>query len=178
MRTYCSTRITVDHFRGRGRGGFTLIEGLIASVVLALVVIAVTQAIVAGQMQTQHALHAQRGLMLAEEIAERVVALPYHDPTGASQPGPESGESGPAMFDNADDYHGLSESGETLLNLAGETYPGDFAMFRRAVTCQYTTVEVPGLGDPQPGLSVTVTVTDQRDQSWTLTRFIPEPEAP
>ncbi len=154
--------------------GFTLMEAMIAAVVLAVAVVAVSQAIVAGQVQSHHARHIQRATMLAEEAIEWVLALPYDDPGGATSPGPESGETSRETFDNADDYHGFTQSAANLTDLAGEAYPAAFDGFARTITCQYTSITPAGL-DTVTGLLVTVTVTDARGGSWSVTRFIPEP---
>ena len=52
-------------------------EVLIASAILSFAVAAISQAIVAGQTQTYEALHAQRGMSLADALIEEIQALPY-----------------------------------------------------------------------------------------------------
>lgn len=161
--------------RRAGQRGFTLMETLIASTVLAVCVLAISQLIVAGQMQTYAALHQDRALSLAEAIIEEMVALPYHDPEGGVDLGPDAGESSRADFDNLDDYHGYQETAGHVVDIAGESYGLRFARFSRQVTCADTTLPV-GEVDV-PGLLVTVTVRDGA-QTWTVTRFIPQEQAP
>lgn len=157
-------------------GAFTLPESMMAAAVLAIAVVAVSQAIVAAQAQAYHAAHAQRGIMLAEAMIERILALPYNDPDGASAPGPEGGELTLADFDNADDFHGYSEAAGQVADLAGQVYPAPYDEFARSVTAAYGTSHIPEFGDALPGLTLSVTVTDANNRSWSLTRFIPEPE--
>ena len=114
-------------------------------------------------------------MSLAEALLEEIMALPYQDPEGASSPGAEAGESGRSNFDNADDYHGYTESMGTVVDVAGTSYGTTFARFSRSVSATYSTLTVAPLGDPVDGLSVTVTVQDERGVQWTTSRFIPEP---
>jgi hypothetical protein len=149
-------------------------EALIAAVILSVAVVAVTEAVVSGQSQHYDSRHVQRAMMLASEAMEWVLALPYEDPDGASNPGPEGGESSRSRFDNADDYHNYSQTGAGLVDLAGQTYPTGFRGFTRRITCQYGSLNLTGLS-VVTGLTVTVTVTDADDRSWTLRRFVPAP---
>jgi len=99
--------------RGRGArraGGFTLLEALFAASVLAVVVAAVTQSIVAGQMQTYDAMHSARAVALTEAMMEEILVLPYDDPEGGVVIGPDAGETTRQQFDDIDDYHGWSAS--------------------------------------------------------------------
>ena len=153
----------------------TLVECLLASVILAFAVVAISQAVLAGQRQTYAALHQRRAVELAEALMDEVLHLPYDDPDGASTPGPEAGETGRSAFDNADDYHGFSESGGSLADASETIYPAAFQDFSRSVAAAYASVSVTGFADPLPGLTITVTVQDSTGQSWTLTRFIAQP---
>lgn len=166
------------HRGTKSQGGFTLVEALAASVVLGLSVIALTQAVTAGQAQTHQALHSARAVALAEAMMEEVLSLPYRDPEGAVAAGPDSGESARSLFDNMDDYHGLSEPLAGVRDLAGVSYGSEFVRFARSVSCVYTTMSVPGLTSAGPGLSVRVTVSDDKQGNWTITRFVPQPANP
>jgi hypothetical protein len=154
---------------------FTLPEALIASAVLAFVVAAVSQAIVAGQMQSYAGLDEHRAIMLGEELMERVLAMDYVDPEGATGLGPDSGESTWADFDNADDFHGYEETPGNLIDPMGVPYGQEFQTYTRSVATEYTTLSITGFSEDLTGLSVTVTVTSEQGQTWMLTRFIPEP---
>ncbi len=159
---------------GNRKGGFTLVEALVAAVILLIGVMAISVAVSSGQMQMYHAVHAQRGAQLAGELMARVLALPYFDPDGASAPGPEVGETSVLDFDNADDFHGYSQAPGQVRDVAGNLYPASFQVFSRSVTVEYGSESVPGLGNPIPGLTVTVTVQDSKGLTWTSTRFVRE----
>jgi MSHA pilin protein MshD len=157
--------------------GFTLLESLIASALLAFVVAAVAQAVAAGQRETSVTLERLRGTALAEALMEEIVSKPYADPQGDTAVGPDSGEVGRAGRDNIDDYDGFSETANNITDSRGDLYPAEYQGFIRAATAQYTTMTVSGLGAaPITGISLAVTVTESPGgASWTLTRFIPAP---
>jgi len=161
----------------RRKRGISLIEVLIASAVLAFAVVAICQAVVAGQMQTYEALHQLRGMALAEALVEEIQALPYDDPEAAPDAGPDAGETGRDLFDNSDDFEGFAETAGNVVDADGTSYGDAFAPFSRGVTASYGTVTVNDLSGPVTGLTVAVTVTDDRGMTWTATRFIPEPVA-
>lgn len=161
--------------RGRTDRGFTLPEALIATAVLSVAVLSVTEAVVSGQMQAYDAQHAQRALMIGEQLIERVLSMQYDDPGGALTIGPDAGETNVNLFDNIDDFHGYSESAGNLVDAAGAALPSEFADFTRSVTVTSGSVNVPGFSAAVDGLTITVTVTDARGRMWTLTRFVAEP---
>ena len=154
--------------------GFTLPEVLIAATVLAFAVAALTQAIVAGQVQTHDAMHRTRAILLAEAMLDEVLSKPYDDPDGETSPGPEDGESKRTQFDNVDDYHGFTEMTGRVTDHAGNAYPDAYDRFQRSVTVKEKTVKIEPFDD-RKGMMVTVTVRDQRDGQWTVSRFVPEP---
>ena len=161
----------------RRQRGISLVEVLIASAILAFAVVAICQAVVAGQMQTYEALHQLRGMSLAEALVEEIRALPYDDPEGAESAGPDAGETGRDLFDNADDFDGFSETAGNVVDVDGTSYGDAFDPFARAATATYGTVTVNDLSGPVTGLTVAVTVTDDRGMTWTATQFMPEPPA-
>jgi len=160
-----------------GQHGFTLAETLIASVVLAFAVIAVSQMIVAGQMATYEALHHRRGQSLAEAMIEEILSLPYADLEGELTLGPDSGETARHLYDNMDDYHGFAEAAGDAADFAGTAYPDTFDTFRRAVSISSDSRTISGFSAALTGLEITVTVTDERGQEWRIVRFVPEPSS-
>jgi len=153
--------------------GFTLAECMIAVVLLAVVVVAVSQAVVSGQAELHDAISMQRAMRLAEDMQERIAALPYCDPGGVMVPGPEANGSEAPQFNNADDFDGYTELPGQLRDIGGNLYPGDYQAFTREVSAEYQTQTVPGLGSPIGGLMVTVTVMDHRGRPWSVSRFLP-----
>ncbi len=148
-------------------------ESLIASTILAVAVIAVSQAVVAGQMQTFDALHRARAVELAEALMDEVLRLPYTDPDGTG------GEVGRANFDDLADFNGFNETAGTLADAAGTVYPPQFQGFTRSASVVPANggsgISVTGFGSPLVGLTTTVTVQDTAGASWVLTRFRSQP---
>ena len=161
--------------RRRQRGGFTLAEVLLASAILAVMVTAVTQTIVAGQAQSYNALHEQRALALGEALLEEVLAKPLDDPQGETGNGPDTDEDAAdrSTFDNADDYAGYTEAAGGLRDAAGVLYPANYQRFERKVTVAAETVLVAEFEAAQECLRVGVTVAEPEGRSWALERLIP-----
>jgi prepilin-type N-terminal cleavage/methylation domain-containing protein len=90
------------------RRGFTLAESLLASVVLAIAVVAVSGAIVASQSQSEiqetSGIAVSLGRELMEEICQRPLTLP--DIT----PGWRGGVTNRSTYDTIDDYNGYTDS--------------------------------------------------------------------
>ena len=160
--------------QARQRTGFTVAECLVAMGILAMTVLAVLPAISTGQSAMHYAAVAQMAARLAEETMERVLACPYYDSLGVQTPGPESGETGPATFDNMDDWHGYAEVAGGIRDLAGSLLPPEYQFYSRSVTVVYGSQSLPGLGAAMSGLTVTVTVRHKSGPVWTLQRFVPE----
>lgn len=151
-------------------------EVLIASSVLSIAVLAIVDAVTTGQQTTYQAMHDLRGMALAEALMEEIQSMPYDDPDGGTEDvGPEDGEVDRTDFDNADDYHGYSEDVGATKDVGGIDYPSIYAKFGRSVTAVYENLTVTEFGGDQAGLTITVNVTDNRGQEWSLTRFMKEP---
>lgn len=165
----------------RRSAGFTLLEVLVASSILAFATLGLVQAVSAGQAQTIDSLRRARATALADAMLEEVLSKPYADPQGELTLGPDTGESDRDDFDNLDDYHGFSESAGAIADHAGTLYPTPYQRYERAITVQAETVTIAALGGDHTGLRVTVTVTEPAEsaggtagRSWTVTRFVPE----
>ncbi len=156
------------------RQGFTLLEVLIASVILSMAVAALAQAIVSGQFHAYESLHRMRGAALGQALMEEITSLPYRDPQGVATPGPEGGQKRRDLFDNMDDFHGYVEKAGSLVDHAGLAYDKPYQRFSRSVTAAYKTLKVEGVGDV-PGLEITVVTTDEDGKAWELVRFMPQP---
>jgi len=112
------------------RRALTLVESLMAAMVLLVVVVAVSQALLAGQMQVYDAAHRARAIELAEALMDEVLRLPYADAD-------TDNETTRATFDDLDDFDGYSESG-TLRDAAGTAYPSEYQVFTRTVAVSTT----------------------------------------
>lgn len=165
------------HPRPRARG-FTLVEALLATAVLAFAVAALTQAVVAGQMHTYDAMHSGRAVALGEALLEEILALPYEDPAGPDAAGPEADETTRQLYDNINDYHGHTESPTWLTDAENNTYPALYQEFTRSASVVTDTVSVAAFGTVQNGVTVTVVVSEGvGGRTWTVERFVPEPSS-
>ena len=164
----CAVRSRLRH------RGLSLVECLLATAILGFAVIALSQAVVAGHMQTADALHRARAMELGEALMEEVLRLAYTDPDGP-------GEVGRGNFDNLQDFDGFSETAGTLTAADGTTLGAPFQGFARSVSVAPANagsgISVTGFGSPLLGLTVTVTVTDVAGTTWVLTRFRAQPPA-
>lgn len=143
----------------RRAGGFTLAEGLLASALLAVTVVAMLAPISAASQQARAAERGHIALALARQLIDAIAALPFADPTdGSTTRGPEPDETSRAAFDNVDDYHGYQDAVDAAGQpVAAATAPGG-ATYRRQVSVEYRT----GPAGPAAGsgdwILVTVTV--------------------
>lgn len=169
------TNLQYRHPRAISRcGAFTLMEVLLASVILSMAVAALSHAIVSGQQHAYSSLARMRAAALAQAMLEEVSSKPYADNEGAVTLGPEAGESNRGLFDNMDDYHGLIQPAGELVDQAGEEYPAEYQTFSRQVQAAYQTLSIPGIGEVQ-GLQITVRVIDEHGQVMQMQRFVPKP---
>ncbi len=167
------------------RHALTLVEAMMSAMILAVVAVAASQAIVAGQMQTYDAMYRQRAMTLADALMDEILRLPYEDPDGESTPGPETGEAR-TTFDNIDDFHSFAEAGSltkmgkksmtaAVRDASGTPYADSYQCFRQSVTVVASTQNVAALGGDITGVLVTVTVQNDETQSWSIESFVPNP---
>jgi type II secretory pathway pseudopilin PulG len=113
---------------GHRRGGFTLVEATLATIVVAMMAAtALTTVRLSVRSQYKSSERAMGGLLASGLMAE-IMAQAYQDPTlPTTVLGPEAGESttSRAGWDDVDDYNGWSESplqnkdGTTISNTTG-----------------------------------------------------------
>lgn len=154
--------------------GFTLVEALIASVVLSVAVVAISTALMSGHMNNSYSLHAQRASRLAEETLEFICSMNYADPQTGALIGRSGTEVTRFMYDNIGDWQPYSDGPGGLTDMANVAYPTEYQVFKRGVSVVQDTVTVGGLGS-SAGLWVKVTVTDKSGRSWEVKRFVPAP---
>jgi hypothetical protein len=158
--------------RGGRRSGFGVIEGLAASAVLAIAVVAVAGPLVAS---TEHArVTRERGgsLVLARQLMEEIASRPLCN--GSPTPlGPEQTENSRSKYDSVDDYHGYRDSTRELKTVggtavsAGATAP----QYNREVTVQYRTAQFEPSTDVTDFAVVTVKVTSPQGEAVRVSRL-------
>ena len=94
-------------FWSRRRGGFTLIETALTTVIVGVGVLAIVAAQQAFHQKNSWSSHASIAMHLGNEIREMTLVLPRHDPvTGLSNWGQEANEFIVSDFDDLDDFDG------------------------------------------------------------------------
>ena len=135
------TMLSLPRCRSRGRGGFTLAEALIASIVLAIVAASAALPFAAGYQQVSDSAQLEQAVALGEAMMEEILARPFFDPEQLSASlGPEVGENTRDQFNNIDDFSAYSEANRILRNfddgsVTKETLQG----FWRSVLVEYVT---------------------------------------
>lgn len=150
----------VHRFGGDHRQrGFTLVEAMLATALLALVVIAVTAPFTASVWNVQADGRRVLAANLAHELMEEILSKPFRDPQGASVSGPEANESGRrGDFDNIDDYDGYAEEAGAIVTGDGTPVitPESVGLSRRV---EATYVTVPGQLTPSEPAFIRIKVT-------------------
>lgn len=157
--------MTVGPVRRCWRSGFTLLESMIAMLVLTIAVAGLVAALDTGWRALSQADEASRGAALGERLIEEIVSRPYSG-SGASR----------AEW-CVDDYDGLHEVPGELADTSGALLPDAMDQaFARSCTVVPDTLAVPGLvTNPLPGKSVVVFTTGPSGHTWQFERFIAEP---
>lgn len=103
----------------RRAGGFTLIEASLTTIIIGTGVLAILAAQQAYHMKNNWATRTSTAMLLANELRERTLSLPLHDPiTGNANLGPETDEAVPMAYDDLDDFAGTVTAGVG----AGQTF--------------------------------------------------------
>jgi len=136
--------------------GLTLLEALIASIILAGMVIATASALSSTQQNGQFAEDQVQGALAANAKMEEILADDYA---------------------NYLSYNGQDESPGNMLTAQGINYPGTFYRIGRRISVRQTQKKPPGLGGLViDGLEISVTAYDLTGyDTFTVTRFVPAP---
>ncbi|MCU0914914.1 MAG: prepilin-type N-terminal cleavage/methylation domain-containing protein [Planctomycetes bacterium] len=117
----------------QGGRGFTLIETLLSTVIVAVMFVAALNTLGASRVTQLKAALIGQGRMLAEALMAEILPQHYEEPDGACVFGREAGEleTSRAAYDDVDDYQGWSES--PPVTCEGTVLP-DAAHWTRSVT--------------------------------------------
>lgn len=155
------------------RGGFTLVEALLATTVLAIVSASAALPFVAGVHQANEASRLEQAVALGQAMMEEILTRPVLDPTGrGATPGPESGETARNLFDNIDDFHGYTEQTVGLRDYMNQPITNaTLSGFWRDATVQYVTFTNQQTADTNAYAKIVVRVWDGTANMVTLTRI-------
>jgi len=152
--------------------GFTLLEALIAAVVLAIGVVGVSATLTASTQQSKAMATDTTAQMLARELMEEVAAKPFNPPNAGDQPGAQQGNTHRETYDNLADYNGYQDA-TPLKSLAGDVIDtGDGVTYFRTVGVEFRNTPSGGpvsLGD---FAMVTVTVKANGGRTISINRLV------
>jgi Tfp pilus assembly protein PilV len=125
--------VVVDgHARpGQVRTGFALIEVAISSLLVGSILVAALSSVGAVLRFRSATTDSARATLLATDLLAEIQSLPYADPNQTPAFGKESGETQRSLFDDVDDYTGLTESPPA--DRSGASLTG-YSGWQRAVT--------------------------------------------
>jgi type II secretory pathway pseudopilin PulG len=103
--------------------GITLLESLLAAIVLALAVTALVMPFTAGAQSVAEEARMTLAVNLAQDLMEEILSKAFRDPDGTS-----FGETGRSAWDDMSDYDGFSEQEGCIVGSDGATIEGAAAV--------------------------------------------------
>lgn len=93
------------------RPGFSLVEAAVATALIGTLAVALLGTLGRIGVTRQRTADAIVAGALADQLMQEILLLPFEDPvTPATTLGPSAGETGRALYNDVDDYHGFVES--------------------------------------------------------------------
>ena len=149
------------------RMGLTLVECLLAVLILSVAVLGMSYATTSGHEHLHHSDTRLRAIRVAEHLMEEIQSRPY------------DGSGGIRSEFCIDDFNGFAEDAGGLADFSNTPYDEEDQAFSRSATVVAANLVVPELENVIiPGKTVTVTVSSMAGSQWVISRFIPEPAAP
>jgi Tfp pilus assembly protein PilV len=104
------------------RRGFMALEGLVASVLLAILVIGIVGSLNVAYQQSQVVRAAGNEVLLGRQLITEINAKPLADPTSSSVAlGPDAGMTSRSQFTRITNYNGYSDTSDAIPMLGGGT---------------------------------------------------------
>lgn len=139
--------------------GFTLVELIVAMVVISIALVGVMSVINYTTSHSSDPVLRQQAISIAEAYMEEISLKNYVDPDA-------DGEGNRGLFDDVDDYNGLSDSGAVDQNGNAISGLGNYS-----VSVSITPQNYGPAGNEVSGLKIDVTVTDPVGGSLILTGY-------
>ena len=160
----------------RAKTGFTLVELIIGMVVFAIVLVTVSSMVISQSRQSVSPVFQVRAAAFAQSLADEIFSKAFDEVAsrsgslarcGEAQPctapgalGPDGGESR-ATFNDVDDYHNFSQSGDNFTNSNNEPVEVDgrnlYSGYAASVTVVYDT-NMDGVADGGTGTAKLITI--------------------
>ena len=158
------------------RRGFTLAESLVASVVLAVAVVAISGTLTASYQSINAGAGTTEAVAMARQLIEEISAKPFAVPsTETDNPGYPQGVTDRATYDTVGDYDGFTDTSAAIKTLDGDTLsvgPAGAGTFTRRVAI---TPGVRPTGHSPPAADfalVTVTVTKPKGEAVQVSQIV------
>jgi len=156
----------------RGRGGFTLAEAMIASVLLAASVVAIAGTLAASYKQSTVRGNTTTALALGQQLMEEISSKPFEITSGTNNAGWSSGQTNRALYDTIDDYNGYTDLSSSIATADGTTLDlGDGGSYTRSVTVQSNALPSGLTGTAADFMLVTVKVTMPHGESTSISQI-------
>lgn len=147
--------------------GMTVVECLLALVILAIAILGLTGAANSGHQHQQHSERVLRAVRLAEHLLEEIQSRPY------------SGNGASRTSYHMDDFNNFEELSGDLKDFTSSLYGAADQRYSRTVSVTDSTLTLVALENAEiPGKTLMVTVQDASGAHWQLSRFIAEPVSP
>lgn len=157
------------------RGGFTLVESLIASVVLAVAVVGISGTLATAYQQSKDQVSSAEAMQLARQLMEEISAKPFKVPAGSGTDavGWSAGNRNRATYDDVQDYHGFTDVSTGIITLSGATQSfGTAGPYTRNVAVTEGPVPTGHTAPAADFKRIMVTVTRPRGASVVLSKYI------
>jgi len=145
---------------------------MIASVVLAIAVIAISATLSASYKQNSVRGNVTTAVGLAQQLMEEISAKPMDLPAGqTNHPGWSAGATDRSNYDTPEDYNGYSDLSNSV-SADGTTFDlGDGGSYTRSVTVQTNAIPASLTGNAGDFMLVTVTVTMPHGERTTVSQL-------
>lgn len=149
--------------------GFTLIEALLAAVILAMAITAILMPFTSGAQSQRDDARRTAAVGLAQEMMEEVLTKPFYDPHGPNS----QRETIRSQFDNMADYDNFDEPEGQLMSFDGQSISNPAVTgLSRHVTAAYVYVDGQVTSDPPTFMRITVDIRYKGSLVVTLNRLV------
>ena len=123
--------------RARARGGYSLIETALATIIVGVGVVALMQLFASCTKQNQLGANMTTALLLAQNVQEAMADLPFRDPRGTGFGREETGTGADAHkdFNDVDDFHDWTSAPGAPIDATRERLAG-LAGYAQAVSVE------------------------------------------
>jgi prepilin-type N-terminal cleavage/methylation domain-containing protein len=151
--------------------GFTLIESLIATVVLAVAVVGIAGTLASTYQQQKDQVSAAEATQLARQMMEEISGKPFAPPAGSNVAGWSSGNRNREQYDEIADYNGLADVSTSIKTLGGDSQSvGSMGPYNRSVRVVTGPVPVGHTAPAEDFKTVTITVTRPKASAIVITK--------